>query len=129
MVEVAGVLRATRRKPAAVVTVTLGPMTTTFEVVARRFGVLALRAPHGAGGVPAATVSADLRQRSSRPPGRIFPDAIPPDRNARLGARARADQTFAQYAQIGAREGLANAIARSALRSLANLARTYQFDR
>ncbi|MGG5890180.1 hypothetical protein ACLF3G_23975 [Falsiroseomonas sp. HC035] len=60
VIEVAGILRETRRKPTAIVRVTLGPLTTTFEVVVRRFNQLVLRAPHGAGGVPAATVSGDL---------------------------------------------------------------------
>jgi hypothetical protein len=59
-IEVVGIPQEPRRKPTAVVKVTLGPLTTTFEVVLRRFNRLALRAPHGAGGVPAATVSAGL---------------------------------------------------------------------
>lgn len=60
--KVLAVLTETRRKPTALVEVTVGPMTTTFEVVLRRLGCLALRAPHGAGGVPAASVSKELSE-------------------------------------------------------------------
>jgi hypothetical protein len=60
VIEVVGIPQEPRRKPTAVVKVTLGPLTTTFEVVLRRFNRLVLRAPYGAGGVPAATVSEGL---------------------------------------------------------------------
>ncbi|WP_237214209.1 hypothetical protein [Falsiroseomonas oryziterrae] len=62
-IEVVDALIPNRRKEAALVKVALGPVTLWVEVVRRRFGVLALRYPHGPRGAPGAHVSADLARR------------------------------------------------------------------
>jgi hypothetical protein len=63
VIEVTGLLTPHRRNPTAQVRIKAGPLTVWVEVVRRRFGVLAVRYPHGAMGDAAAHVSAELGRR------------------------------------------------------------------
>jgi hypothetical protein len=53
-------LTDTRRKPTVVIRVAVGPVAVLYEATLRRFGIIALRAPHSAGGTPGASVAPEL---------------------------------------------------------------------
>jgi len=49
-----------RRKPTVALRVAVGPLVVLYEATLRRFGIVALRPPHGAGGAPGASAAPEL---------------------------------------------------------------------